>query len=81
YANLYEINLKKPLKLCQYPYSITPEIEAGDIRIRDKLFKACSKELKILTNDRAKLNYIRKRALCDFKSNYTWDIRAKKVLD
>ena len=46
YANLYEIILNKPLKLYQYPYSVVPEIEGGDIRIRDKLFKACSKKLK-----------------------------------
>ena len=46
YANLYEIKIKKELKLCQYPYSVTPEIEAGDIRIRDKIFKACNRKLK-----------------------------------
>ena len=46
YANLYEIKIKKELKFCQYPYSVTPEIEAGDFRIRNKLFKACYKELK-----------------------------------
>ena len=46
YANLYEIILKRPLKLYQYPYSVIPEIEQGDVRIRNKLFKACSKKLK-----------------------------------
>ena len=46
YVNLYEIKINKQLKLCQYPYSVIPEIEAGDLRIRDKLFKACNKQLK-----------------------------------
>ena len=39
YVNLFKILIKKPLKLYQYPYSVTPEIEAGDFRIRNKLFK------------------------------------------
>ena len=46
YANLYEIILKKPLKLYQYPYKVAEGIESGDTRIRDKLFKACSRQLK-----------------------------------
>ena len=41
YVNLFKILIKKPLKLYQYPYSVTPEIEAGDFRIRNKLFKYC----------------------------------------
>ena len=46
YANLYEIILKKPLKLFQYPYLVTPKIEPGDIKIRQRLFRGCSKILK-----------------------------------
>ena len=30
----------------QYPFSVFPAIETGDIRIRQKLFKACNKELR-----------------------------------
>ena len=39
YVNLFKINIKKPLKLFQYPYAVTPEIDAADLRIRNKLFK------------------------------------------
>ena len=46
YANLYEIELKKPLQLYQYPFSITPRVDSGDIKVRQKLFKACSRKLK-----------------------------------
>ena len=46
YANLFEIILKKDIKLFQYPYKVTPEIEDGDIRIRDKLFLALYKKMK-----------------------------------
>ena len=46
YANLFEINLKKEIKMYQYPYSVAPEIPSGETRIRQYLFKACSKELK-----------------------------------
>ena len=41
YVNLFKITIKKPLTLYQYPYSVTPEIESGDFRIRNKLFKYC----------------------------------------
>ena len=41
YVNLFKIIIKKPLTLFQYPYSVSPEIEAGDLRIRNKLFKYC----------------------------------------
>ena len=41
YVNLFKIIIKKPLKLYQYPYSVSPEIEAGDFRIRNKIFKYC----------------------------------------
>ena len=46
YANLYEIKIKKTIRLFQYPYSVTPEIESGDIRIREKIFKNCNKRVK-----------------------------------
>ena len=39
YVNLFQINIKKPLKLFQYPYSVTPDIDATDLRIRNKLFR------------------------------------------
>ena len=42
YVNLFKIIIKKPLTLYQYPYSVSPEIETGDLRIRNKLFKYCS---------------------------------------
>jgi len=42
YVNLFKIIIKKPLTLYQYPYSVSPEIETGDLRIRSKLFKYCS---------------------------------------
>lgn len=46
YANLFEIILKKNIKLFQYPYKVTPEIEDGDIRIREKLFRILYKRIK-----------------------------------
>lgn len=46
YVNLFEVVIKKPIKLNQYPYSISPEVEAGDLRVRDRLFKYTSKRLK-----------------------------------
>ena len=46
YANLFQIKIKKKLKLYQYPFSVFPEVGEGDFRIRFKLFKACIKELK-----------------------------------
>ena len=42
YVNLFKINIKKPLKLFQYPYAVAPEIDASDLRIRNKLFKYAS---------------------------------------
>ena len=41
YVNLFKIIIKKPLTLFQYPYSVSPEIESGDLRIRSKIFKYC----------------------------------------
>ena len=46
YANLFEININKELKMYQYPYSVIPEIPSGDLRIRGELYKGCSKKLK-----------------------------------
>ena len=46
YTNLFEIQLKKNLQLYQYPFSIFPDIGEGDYRIRNKLFRACSRELR-----------------------------------
>ena len=46
YANLYQIILTKDLLVYQYPFSVTPEIEAGDSRMRQALFKGCSRQLK-----------------------------------
>ena len=46
YANLFEIILKKNIKLFQYPYKVTPEIEDGDIRIREKLFRILYKRIR-----------------------------------
>ena len=51
YANLYEIIIKKELKLYQYPFSVSPQITEGDIRMREKLFKACNKKLKPIYGD------------------------------
>ena len=42
YVNLFKIVIKKPLKLYQYPYAISPEVDASDFRIRNKIFKYCS---------------------------------------
>ena len=39
YVNLFKIKIKKPLKLFQYPYSVSPEIDAADLRMRANLFK------------------------------------------
>ena len=46
YANLFEIFLKKDIKLYQYPFKVKPEIEDGDLRIREKLFKILYKSLR-----------------------------------
>ena len=51
YANLFEIIIKKELKLYQYPYSVSPQIEAGDTRIREKLFKTCNRKLRTIYDD------------------------------
>ena len=46
YSNLYEIILEKEIAIYQYPFTVTPGIEAGDSRMRQNLFKSCSKQLK-----------------------------------
>ena len=46
YTNLFEIKLQKDLRLFQYPLYIFPDVGEGDIRIRNKLFKACGRHLK-----------------------------------
>ena len=46
YANLFEITLHKDIKLFQYPYKVTPEIEDGDLRIREKIFGVLYKRMK-----------------------------------
>ena len=51
YANLYEIKISKELKLFQYPFHVTPQINEADFRIRDKLFKAAGKKLKVIYGD------------------------------
>ena len=51
YANLYEIKIKKKLQLFQNPFTVVPPIEAGDTRIRDKLFKAASRKLRNIYGD------------------------------
>ena len=51
YANLYEIKIKKKLQLFQNPFTVTPSIEAGDIRIRDKLFKTVSRKFRSIYGD------------------------------
>ena len=51
YANLYEIKIKKQLKLFQNPFHVSPPIEEGDTRIREKLFKAAGKKLKSIYGD------------------------------
>ena len=40
YTNLYEIKLKSPLRLYQYPYKVNPEIEEGNLIVRKKIFNA-----------------------------------------
>lgn len=46
YANLYQIILNKDILIYQYPFSVTPEIEEKDPRMRQALFKGCSRQLK-----------------------------------
>ena len=41
YTNLFEFKMTKPITLYQYPFKVTPEIEEGDYKIRNKLYKHC----------------------------------------
>jgi len=47
-TNLYQIELKKELKLYKYPFFISPTIEDEDVNIRKKLFKYSFKKLKLI---------------------------------
>lgn len=51
YANLYEIKIKRELKLFQYPFHVSPEIGEADSRIREKLFKAAGRKLRAIYED------------------------------
>ena len=46
YVNLFKINITKEIKLYQYPYSVKPNIEAGDLVIRNKIFRKANRQLK-----------------------------------
>ena len=46
YVNLFQINIKKPLKLYQYPFSTVPEIGPGDYKIRNKILRKGYKMFK-----------------------------------
>jgi len=45
-VNLYEIVLTKVLLIYQYPFKILPEIDAGDVNLRQIIFKGCNRHLK-----------------------------------
>ena len=51
YANLYEIKIKKELKLFKNPFHVSPPIGEADIRKREKLFKAAGKKLRSIFGD------------------------------
>ena len=51
YINLYEILIKKPLIIYQYPFKVFPKIEDSDIRIKKKLFQKGNETLKIIYNN------------------------------
>ena len=46
YVNLFEIQLKKELKLFEYPYTVEPEIDDSNNVIKERLFKECSRQLR-----------------------------------
>ena len=46
YANLFQIELTKDIQLYQYPYKVDPEIEDGDLKIREKLFKTIYRKVR-----------------------------------
>ena len=39
YVNLFQIRIKKPLKLFQYPFEIVPEVDSSDLFMKSRLFK------------------------------------------
>ena len=46
YVNLFEIKLKKDIIIYQYPFTLIPEVEPGDISTIKKVFNSCLRELK-----------------------------------
>ena len=46
YVNLYKITLLKELKIYQYPFKTSPEIDPGDTRMRQYLIKSCNNHLR-----------------------------------
>ena len=46
YSNLFEIKLKKEIKMYQYPFEVNPEIAKENMIIRKKLFKGPQREVK-----------------------------------
>ena len=46
YVNLFEIKLKKDIIIYQYPFTLVPEVEPGDISTIKKIFNSCLRELK-----------------------------------
>ena len=46
YVNLYKITLLKELKIYQYPFKVSPEIDPGDTRMRQYLIKSCNNHLR-----------------------------------
>ena len=45
YVNLFKIIIKREIKLYQHPYKTEPQISAGILNIRAKLYKSCEDEL------------------------------------
>ena len=39
YVNLFQIKIKKPLKLFQYPFEIVPEVDSSDLLMKSRIFK------------------------------------------
>ena len=46
--------MTKPITLYQYPFKVSPEIEEGDYKIRNKIYKHCGIGKK---KERKKLSY------------------------
>ena len=45
YVNLFELRIRKEIRIFCYPYTVYPQIEDGDIIMRRELFKACQRNL------------------------------------